>query len=104
MNFETELKKGNLLISECNQCKKIVWPPSECCNQCLGSTKWRESSGIGKILEFSKKEGKYFCVIEIEKSIKIIAELVSGEPKIGDKANIVNCGIEDKNYFFKIAL
>ena len=104
MNFETELKKGNFIISECSQCKKIVWPPSDCCNQCLGTTVWRKSSGIGKIIEFSKKEKMYFCVVEIENSIKIIAELGSGEPKVGAKVSIVDCGIVDKNYFFKIRM
>ena len=104
MNFETELKKGNFIISECSHCKKIIWPPSEFCNQCLGATLWRKSSGVGKIIEFSKKEEIYFCVIEIENSVRLIAELVSGEPLIGSNANIVDCGISDKNYFFKIAL
>jgi uncharacterized OB-fold protein len=42
MNFETELKKGNLVISECNDCKQIVWPPSEFCNQCFNENSWRD--------------------------------------------------------------
>jgi len=102
MNFELELKRGNFLLSECNHCKKIVWPPSEFCNQCLGKNSWRKCSNMGKILEFSKKENIYFCVAEIENSIKIIGEIVSGIPKIDQPIKIIDCGIVDNNYFFKI--
>jgi len=102
MNFETELKKGNLVISECNECKKIVWPPSEFCNQCLKENSWRNCSRTGKIIEFSKKEDTYFCVVEIENSIKIIGEVISGTPNIGKQVNITKCGIANNNYFFKM--
>lgn len=102
MNFETELKKGEFFISECPKCKKIVWPPSEFCNQCLDHNSWRKSSGKGKIIEYSKKENTYFCVAEIEDSIKIIGELISGKPKVGNQIKICDCGISNGNYFFKI--
>jgi hypothetical protein len=102
MNFESELKKGNFLISECTHCKKIVWPPSEFCDQCLKENSWRECSRIGKIIEFSKKEKTYFCVSEIENSIKIIGKIVSGLPKIGKQVKIIECGITNENYFFKM--
>ncbi len=104
MNFELELKKGNFVISECNHCKKIVWPPSEFCDQCLGKNSWRKCSDIGKIIEFSKKENTYFCVAEIDNSIKIMGEIVSGIPKIDQQVRIVECGIKDKNYFFKMKI
>ena len=102
MNFESELKKGNFLISECTQCKKIVWPPSEFCDQCLDKNTWRKCSSEGKIIEFSKKENIYFCVAEIENSLKIMGEIVSGTPKIGQEVSIVECGIENDDYFFKM--
>jgi len=102
MNFESELKKGEFLISECIKCKKIVWPPSEFCNQCLGNNSWRKCSGLGKIIEYSKKEQTYFCVAKIEDSIKIMGEVISGTPKNGAQIKISDCGISDGNYFFKI--
>lgn len=102
MNFETELKKGSFVISECNHCRKIVWPPSEFCNQCLNENVWKKCSGAGKIIEFSKKENIYFCVAEIEESIKIIGEIVFGIPEIGKKITVVDCGITNNNYFFKM--
>ena len=35
--FETELKAGNFVTSECSYCEKIVWPPSDYCDYCLFS-------------------------------------------------------------------
>jgi len=102
MNFESELKKGNFLISECTHCKKIVWPPSELCDQCLNENSWRKCSLVGKIIEFSKKENTNFCVAEFENSIKIIGEIVFGVPKIGKQVNIIDCGITNECYFFKM--
>ena len=102
MNFDSELRKGNFPLSECNHCKIIVWPPSEFCNQCLKENSWRECSRVGKIIEFSKKENIYFCVAKIENSIKIMGEIISGVPKIGGQIKIVDCGIANNNYFFKM--
>ncbi len=47
--FESELKKGNFIISECINCKEIVWPASNYCNKCFGHVKWRKPSEIGKL-------------------------------------------------------
>ncbi len=102
MNFESELRNGNFLISECNNCKKIVWPSSEFCNQCLGRNSWRKCSRTGKIIEFSKHEETYFCVVVIENSIKLIGKITSGSPKIGKEVDIIDCGIVNDNYFFKM--
>jgi uncharacterized OB-fold protein len=102
MNFELELKKGNFLKSECKHCNKIVWPPSEFCNQCLNETLWNKCSKTGKIIEFSKKEDTYFCVAEIESSIKIIGEIVDGIPEIGKQVTVIDCGISNESYFFKM--
>ena len=104
MNFESELKKGNFIISKCNHCRKIVWPPSEFCDQCLNENIWKKCSGTGKIIEFSKKGNTYFCVAEIEKSIKIIGEIAFGIPEIGKQITIVDCGITNNNYFFKMKI
>ena len=104
MSFEFELKKGNFLISECNHCKKIVWPPSEFCNQCLSKNSWRKCTRKGKIIEFSKTKNTYFCVAEIENSIKILGEVVSGIPKKDKMVNIVDCGIVEDIYFFKMEI
>jgi len=36
MSFEFELSKGQFMIPECTECKKIVWPPTEFCDNCFG--------------------------------------------------------------------
>ena len=102
MNFKEGLKNSEFLLSECKNCKKIVWPPSEFCDKCFQKNSWKKSSGIGKVVEFSRKDRSYFCVVEIEKSIRIIGEIVSGLPKIGSKVKILECGIKNGNYFFKL--
>ena len=101
MNFELELKKGNFPISECKHCKIIVWPPSEFCNQCFNENSWRECSREGKIIEFSKKENVYFCVVEIENSIRIMGEIVSGIPKTNGVVKMIDCGVINNDHFFK---
>jgi len=101
MNFESELKKGNFMITECNNCHKIVWPSSEYCNFCFHETSWRRSLGIGKILEFSKKDKIFFCLVEIEDSIKIFGQISFENPKVGDKVCIEECGIINNNMFVK---
>lgn len=102
MNFESELKKGNFLISECKYCRIIVWPPSEFCNQCLNENTWRKCFHFGTIIEFSKKEDTYFCIAEFEKSIRIVGKIVSGTPIEKGNVELVECGISDGNYFFKM--
>jgi len=104
MNFESELKKGNFMITECHNCQKMVWPSSEYCNLCFHETDWRESSGIGKILEFSKKDGVFFCLVELEDSIKVIGQISFDNPKMGDKVKIDECGISNNNMFIKFRI
>ena len=104
MNFESELKKGNFMISECKHCKRITWPTSETCDQCFGNTVWRKSSGKGKIIEFSKKDQTYFCLVEIENSVRVFGQIESGSPKIGDDVSIAECGLTDRNMRIKLKI
>ncbi|MEE8180970.1 MAG: zinc ribbon domain-containing protein [Nitrosopumilaceae archaeon] len=104
--FESELKKGNFIISECVNCKEIVWPPSNYCNKCFGHVKWRNPSEIGKLIEFSKKENVNFCIAEFEEKIRIMGTLI-GEiisPKIGQRVKLKKCGLNDGQFNFTMAL
>jgi len=38
MSFEKELEKGRFYIPQCEACKKLVWPPSEFCDNCNEKT------------------------------------------------------------------
>ena len=102
MNFESELKKGNFVIPECHHCRKITWPPSEFCNQCLDKNSWRICSNQGKIIEFSKQNETYFCIAEFEKSIRIMGKILLGKPESGKKIEVVQCGIDNDTYFLNM--
>ena len=102
MNFETELSHGKFMIPECRVCKKIVWPPTEFCNDCFGPVSLKNGDFEGKILEFSKQNNDYFCLVEFEKNIKIMAKM-SETPNIGQMVKILKCGILNGSYFFYVS-
>lgn len=101
MNFESELSQGNFCIPECIVCKKIVWPPTEFCNHCFGSVLLKKGDFEGKIIEFSSKDGEYFCLVEFEKEVRVLAKTLQ-IPKIGQIVKISKCGIVDEDYFFYV--
>ena len=87
--FETELLNGNFVISNCINCKQVVWPPSNYCNICHNETKWSNSKQVGKIIEFSKKNSSYFGMIELKEKIRVMGEIFSNnEPKIGQNVTM----------------
>jgi len=101
MSFESELSKGKFTIPECTECKKIVWPPAEFCSNCFGQTRLKKGVFEGKIVEFSKQNDTYFCLVEFENTIKIMAKMLE-TPKINQMVKISKCGISNDNYFFEI--
>ena len=102
MNFESELSKGKFLIPECSVCMKIVWPPTEFCNDCFGSVSLKNGDFEGEIIEFSKQNNDYFCVVGFENTIKIMAKMLE-IPKIGQMVKISKCGISKDGYFFYVS-
>ncbi|MDH3312790.1 MAG: zinc ribbon domain-containing protein [Nitrosopumilus sp.] len=101
MNFETELSQGNFYIPECTKCTKVVWPPSEFCNHCFGEVLLKKKVSEGRIIEFSRYDDAYFCLVEFEKEIRVMAK-ISNMPKIEQRVKISKCGISNGNYFFHI--
>ena len=73
--FESELKTGNFVTSECNHCNRVVWPPSDYCDNCFQKVNWRKISKNGTIIELSKKENDVFCISEFENKIRIMGKL-----------------------------
>lgn len=104
MNFESELKKGSLVVSRCSSCKITVWPPSEFCSKCLKETVWEKGPATGVVLEFSKKGEEYFCMVEMEGSFRILGKIRHGVPRIGQRIRIQRCGIKDGSYFFEMQI
>ena len=103
MKFESELKQGRFVISECSKCKKVIWPPNEICNSCFGEAVWKDGPNQGKILEFSKKDGVYFCLVEFGEGIRFMGSLEE-DPEIGKNVKIKHFSVNDGDYSFKLSL
>ena len=101
MSFESELEKGIFSIPQCKKCSKIVWPPSEFCDECFGNVILKKGNFEGKIVEFSKQNEDYFCLVEIENSFKIMAKKTT-MPQIDQSVKISKCGISEGSYFFVV--
>lgn len=101
MSFEESLSRGEFLIPKCMECKKIVWPPSDYCDQCFGNIELKKQDFEARIVEFSKKNDDYFCLVEIDNSFRIVAK-TNQTPTIGKVVAIDKCGIKDGDYFFEI--
>jgi uncharacterized OB-fold protein len=101
MSFEKELEKGQFCIPECMACKKLVWPPSEFCDKCNGEISLKKGEFKGKIIEFSRQNENYFCMVEFFDSIRIMAKMTTC-PKKDQMVKISKCGIIDNSYFFHI--
>ena len=102
--FESEIKAGNFVTSECIDCNKIVWLPSDYCDNCFMEVNWRKVSPNGKLIEWSKKNNDIFCIAEFENSIRVIGKLDSKNviPKPGQLIKFTNCTLNDKPKFFFI--
>ena len=87
--FEDQLEQGIFEICYCKNCNNTIWPPKEICQMCHGEINWKASMNVGKIVEFSKKESKYFGLIEIDDGIRILGDIsCSSEPKIGQSVKM----------------
>ncbi len=102
MMFESELKKGNLIISKCSHCMMVVWPPADFCNRCMRETVWEDAPLDGIILESSRKDGNYFCIAEIDNSFRIMGSVTSGTPNTGKKVRVKKCGIRNGAWYFEL--
>lgn len=98
--FESELKKGQFLIGECQKCSKVTWPPSEFCSICFGSLSWRPVREPGILIEFSSKGDQVFGIVEFEDSIRVMGTILDAcnlEP--GQKIRVSGCGFEKHPQF-----
>ncbi len=101
MNFEDELTKGNFTIPECLSCKKIIWPPAEFCDVCYNETRLKSGEFSGKIIEYSKQNDEYFCMVEFLDTFRLIAKMKE-KPENGQIVKILKCGISNGTHFFEI--
>jgi len=99
--FETELKAGNFVTSECTYCNKIVWPPSDYCDSCFKGVNWRKVSKNGIIIELSRKEDDVFCITEFEDKIRVMGKLDTkiNMAKPGQTVKLTKCLFNGKSCF-----
>jgi uncharacterized OB-fold protein len=100
--FESEIKVGNFVTSECTYCKKIVWPPSDYCDNCFMEVNWRKVSPNGKLIEWSKKNNDIFCIAEFENTIRVMGKLDTKNVmlKSGQLLKFIKCSLNYKPKFF----
>ena len=104
MSIENEIRKGNFVMGQCTKCDQIVWPPADYCNVCFGKTMPKNGPFKGKIIEFSKQDKDYFCLVEFEKNVRVIGKISTGTPMTHQKVKVEKCGIKDGSYFFEFSL
>lgn len=98
--FESELKNNNFVCSECLKCKHLVWPPSDFCNKCFGGVTWRPVSKKALLVEFSSKDGKYFCIAEFENNIRVFGTIEgTSYPIQGQNLLLKHCDYEETPKF-----
>lgn len=102
--FEQELKNNNFVCSECLRCKKIVWPPNDYCNKCFDNVTWRQISRDAILLEYSCKNGEYFCMAEFEDQIRVIGTIQEKSGlEIGQKLILEKCDYDkSEKFIFRI--
>ncbi len=102
--FDDELTNGRFIISYCDRCHRSVWPPSTYCNICHETTSWKQGNEHGQIIEYSKKENYYFCLIQTNDGIRILGRITNSiEPKIGQNVQLEWCGFDKiPTFLFKL--
>ena len=75
--FDDGLTNGHFVISYCDRCHRFVWPPSTYCDICHKITSWKEGSKHGQIIEYSKEENDYFCLIQTKDDIRILGRITN---------------------------
>ena len=93
---------GNFVTSECSSCDKIVWPPSDYCDNCFKEVNWRKVSQTGRIIELSKKGNDIFCITEFENKIRVMGKLDSKSyvVKPDQIVRLSKCSLNGKSSFF----
>ena len=94
----------HVAVSRCPDCRNVAWPPSRFCSRCLQETAQEEMPLDGTILEYSKQDGRYFCIAEINCSFRILGRIVSGTPRIGSKIMVENYWNEKGIDYFEMAI
>ncbi len=98
--FEQELKNNNFVCSRCARCNKTVWPPSDLCNKCFGDVVWEPVSKNARLIEFSRKNGEYFCMAEFDEGIRVMGTVESASIlHVGQPLTLIRCSYDGTEKF-----
>ena len=76
MNFDESISNGVFAIPWCSLCNTATWPPSESCHICHENITSKPSTGCGRIIEYSKDDQGYFCIVEFEPTVRIMCRIL----------------------------
>lgn len=101
MSFDSHIMKGVFGIPKCARCATAVWPPSEFCSHCLGPVSVECGDFEGVVLEWSADEKGYFCLVEFEGAVRIMASMES-EPRVGQTVRMKKCSVSSGRHKFHV--
>lgn len=104
MRFDDELARGRMLLSSCPTCRAAVWPPSDVCPRCLGDAEWGPFPESGRVVEFSRSGGEYFCLADFGGGVRLIGGLAGGrEPRAGMRVRLAGAGARGGERHYDLA-
>ena len=105
MNFDESISNGVFAIPWCSLCNTATWPPSESCHICHENITSKPSTGCGRIIEYSKDDQGYFCIVEFEPTVRIMCRILGkGIPECGKNVILEKCGRDSEGCFFDVRL
>lgn len=106
-------RRHELLVQECQDCKKLVHPPQPTCPYCRSLEKgWRKSSGKGKVYSwtvihrpsypfFADKVPYAVVLVEMEEGFRVTGKFGSPLDQLRDGL-LVKAGFEDVTEEFSL--
>ncbi|CAB3790943.1 hypothetical protein LMG28688_03190 [Paraburkholderia caffeinitolerans] len=79
--FWQAAREDRLLVKYCDDCGKPHWYPRVLCPFCMGTTHWREASGLGTIYTYSvtRRAGPTpFCIayVALDEGVSMMTHIV----------------------------
>lgn len=94
----------DLEIYRCPRCKRTGWPIQRYCSGCLAETDVVVASPRGRIIEFSQRDGVYFCVADFD-GVRLVCTLRSSRPpRSGQAVTFLSHERTDSGHAFEIGL
>lgn len=69
-----------LRVSRCTRCGLVSWPPAGHCSGCLARTEPADGPRTGVVVEYSRRDGTYFCVADFG-GARMMCAMGKGSPR-----------------------